>query len=55
MSEQYKTIKTTMGHKIRVPMSEQEIFEKQLLALMMTLFPFVATALMFWLWIKVGG
>ena len=55
MSEQYKTIKTTLGHKIRVPMSEQEIFEKQLLALMITLFPFVTTALFFFLWVKVGG
>lgn len=51
----YKTVKTTMGHKIRVRMSEQEIMERQLFAVVVAVLPFVATALMFALWVKVGG
>ena len=52
---QYKTVKTTMGRKMRVRMSEQEVFERQLFALVIALFPFVSAALMFFIWVKMGG
>ena len=51
---QYKTVRTTMGHKIRVRMSEEEIMERTLYRLTITILPFIGSALMFWLWVKVG-
>ena len=50
----YKVLKTTMGHKIRVRMSEEEIMERTLYRLTITILPFIGSALMFWLWVKVG-
>lgn len=35
----YKTFRTTMGHKIRVRMSEQEIAERQLFHMVVVLLP----------------
>lgn len=51
---QYKTIKTTMGHKIRVHMSDQEVLERFLYRVTITVLPFFGSALMFWIWVKVG-
>lgn len=51
---QYKTIKTTTGHKIRVRMSEQEVIERTMYRMAITILPFIGSALMFWLWVKVG-
>jgi hypothetical protein len=39
MSE-YRTFKTTMGRKIRVKMTEQEIFERDLFRMMLLVVPF---------------
>ena len=51
----YKTIKTTLGHKIRVEMSEEEIQERETFHALVILMPFIGSALMFFLWVKVGG
>jgi len=51
----YKTIKTTLGHKIRVKMSEEEIQEREMFQAMVILMPLIGSALMFFLWVKVGG
>ena len=51
----YKTIKTTLGHKIRVKMSDEEIQEREMFRTLIILMPFIGSALMFFLWVKVGG
>ena len=48
MQAQYRTFKTTMGHKIRVRMTEQEIFERDLLRLMIIVVPFAMCWLFAW-------
>ena len=40
--EQYRTFKTTMGHKVRVRMSRQEIRERRILKALIILSPFAA-------------
>lgn len=49
---QYKTVKTTMGHKIRVRMSEQEVTERRLYWAAITILPFIGSALLFFVWAK---
>ena len=51
----YKTFKTTMGHKIRVKMSEEELQEREMFNALVVLMPLIGSALMFFLWVKVGG
>ncbi len=53
MSE-YKILKTTMGRRFRVRMTEEEIEEKELLRIALVTLPFLASAGMFLLWIKMG-
>ena len=50
----YKTIKTTLGHKIRVRMTAQEIREQQLFRAAVVLMPLFGSALLFFVWWKVG-
>lgn len=50
----YKVLKTTMGRKYKVPMSDQEVAERTLYRLAITVLPFIGSALMFWIWVKVG-
>lgn len=50
----YKTFRTTMGHKIRVKMSPEEIAERDLFHIALVVFPFLASTLMFFLWVKLG-
>ena len=50
----YRTFKTTMGHKIRVRMSEDEIAERELFHIVLVALPLVTSALMFFLWVKMG-
>ena len=40
MTAQYRTFKTTMGHKIRVRMTPQEIRERRILRTMIIVTPF---------------
>ena len=51
---QYRTVKTTMGRKIRVRMSEQEVLDRMIYWAAVTILPFVGSALLFWVWVKVG-
>ena len=51
---QYKVLKTTMGRKYRVRMTEDEQAERELFNIILVGLPFVAAALMFVLWIKMG-
>ena len=39
----YKTFKTTMGHKIRVKMSAEEIYERDLFHAALVLAPFLSS------------
>ena len=48
----YKTVKTTMGHKIRVHMSDQEVLERMLYWAAVTILPFIGSALLFLVWVK---
>ena len=41
----YKTYKTTLGHKVRVKMSDEEIAEVQLFHMVITVIPFVFSVL----------
>ena len=50
--KQYKVLKTTMGRKYRVRMSEDEIAERELFHMAVIALPFVSAALMFFLWVK---
>ena len=40
MQDQYRTFKTSLGHKIRVKMTEQEIYERDLFRMMLIVVPF---------------
>ncbi len=48
----YKTIKTATGKRFKVPMSDEEIEERQLYWLVVTLLPFISSALLFLVWLK---
>ena len=50
----YKTFRTTMGHKVRVRMSAEEIAERSLFHTAIVCVPFLAAAFMFLLWVKMG-
>ena len=50
----YRTFKTTMGHKVRVRLSDNEIAERILYRIAIVTLPFVASAGMFFLWVKMG-
>jgi len=52
---EYKVVKTAMGRKFRVRMDEDEIREKKLFRLAVTLMPLIGSMLMFWLWLEVRG
>jgi len=51
---QYKVLKTTMGRKYRVRMTEDEQAEKELFNIILVALPFLASAGMFLLWVKMG-
>lgn len=51
---QYKTFKTSLGHKIRMRMTEDEIAERELFHIALVALPFITAAVMFFLWIKMG-
>ena len=50
----YRTFKTTMGHKIRVRMTAEEIAERSLFHTAIVCVPFLAAVCMFFLWVKMG-
>ena len=48
MQDQYRTFKTSLGHKIRVKMTEQEIIERDLLRALIVVVPFAMCWLFAW-------
>ena len=46
----YRTFKTSLGHKVRVRMSEEEIAERELFHMVLVLFPFVTGIFMACVW-----
>ena len=48
----YKTMKTTMGHKYRMRMAEDEVAERDLFRLAVVTLPFLGTVALMavWLW-----
>jgi len=48
----YKTMKTTMGHKYRMRMAEDEVAERDLFRLAVVALPFLGTVALMavWLW-----
>jgi len=50
----YKTYKTSMGHKVRVRMSQEEIAARWMYRFGLVVIPFVTSALLFFVWVKVG-
>lgn len=51
---QYKVLRTTMGRKYKVRMTEDELAERELFRIALVALPFLASAGMFLLWIKMG-
>ena len=49
---QYKVLKTTMGRKYKVRMSEDEVAERDLFRLAVVALPLVSSMLMFLIWVK---
>ena len=50
----YKVLKTTTGRKYKVQMSDDEIAERELFYMAITVLPFVTAILFFLIWLKVG-
>ena len=48
----YRTFKTTMGRKVRVRMSSEEIFADWIYRFSIVLIPFVTSILFFYIWVK---
>lgn len=46
----YRTFKTTMGHKVRVRMSSEEVAARWIYRFALVAVPFVTSALMFYIW-----
>lgn len=49
---QYKVLKTTMGRKYKVRMSEDEIAERDLYRMAVVILPLISSVLMFLIWVK---
>lgn len=54
MSE-YRTFRTTMGRKYKMRMTQDEKAEQELLRIVMVVTTFLGSALMMFMWIKMGG
>ena len=50
----YRTYKTTMGHKVRVRMSNEEIEARWLYRFAMVVVPFISSAALFYVWVKMA-
>ena len=50
----YKTLKTTMGRRYRVRITSEEAAARWLYNVALVVVPFVSSALMFYVWVKVG-
>ena len=52
--KQYKVLKTTMGRRYKERMSDQETVDQFLYHIALVAVPFISSALMFFLWVKMG-
>ena len=52
--KQYKVLKTTMGRKYKVRMTDDEIAERELFNMTITVLPFLTVILFFIVWLKMG-
>ena len=50
----YRTVKTTMGRKFRVPMTDDEVAERSLFRMAITVLPFLGTVLLTIVWLARG-
>ena len=50
----YRTYKTTMGRKVRVRMSDEEIAARWIYRFALVAVPFISSALMFYVWVKMA-
>lgn len=50
----YKVIRTSMGRKYRVEMKPEEVRERRLMAVAMTVAPFLGSVALFGLWLAGG-
>ena len=50
----YRTLKTTMGRKYLVRVTSEEAAARWLYNVALVVVPFVSSALMFYVWVKVG-
>ena len=50
----YKTFRTTMGHKVRMRMTDDEIAARAIYRIALVLVPFASAALMTFVWIRMG-
>ena len=48
----YRTYKTTLGHKVRVRMSDEEVAARWLYGAALVIVPFVSSAVMMFIWLK---
>ena len=52
--KRYRVMKTTMGRKYLVQMTDEEITARRIYNTALVVLPFITSALMFLLWIKLG-
>ena len=52
--KRYRVMKTTMGRKYLVRMSDQEVIDQRIYHAVLFILPFITSAIMFWLWVKLG-
>ena len=50
----YRTYKTTMGHKVRVRMSDEEVAARWLYRFALVAVPFISSVLLTVVWMAVG-
>lgn len=50
----YRTYKTTMGHKVRVRMSQEEVAARWLYRVALVVVPFISSAALFYVWVKMA-
>lgn len=52
--KRYMKLKTTEGHRYLVRMTDEEITARRIYNAVLVILPFVTSAVMFWLWVKLG-
>lgn len=52
--KRYQRMKTTLGHRYYVRMADDEVAGRIIYRAALVVLPFLASALMFFIWVKVG-